>query len=424
MQRKDFVAVAAAGALGVFASTHPAKADAPPIAASGEATGGTKPLDDFVVGAMRTFELPCGALAVAKDGRLVYARAFGTQDLAGKIQATPRDRFRIASSSKPFTAVAIMQLIEAGKLHLDDRAFDILTTFAPPNGRQVDPRLRTITVRNLLEHSAGFDSTKTDPQFDALRTAADALGKPRPATHDDIIEYMMGQPLAFDPGSKYLYSNLGYNILGRIVERLTGTSYEAALKARVLAPAGITRMAIGKSKRKDIFPDEVEAWDPPTFTAMYSVFEDQDEVVPYSYGGFSMETIDAHGGWVASVVDLTRFLNAVGGTGRAAVSTRNGYADAGETRDSTVSRPRSLVRVRLEHRTRIRDDTQRSDHVGDFFDHRPPARRTHVRALLQPPAVRHRCVCRRLGEERRGRGQSRDGVAVTRSLFPVRLTDS
>jgi CubicO group peptidase (beta-lactamase class C family) len=315
MQRKDFVGAAAAGAFGLIASTGSAKADAPPIPASGQTSSATKPLDDFVIDAMRKYELPSGALAVAKDGRLVYARAFGTRDLAGKIPATPLDRFRIASSSKPFTAVAIMQLVEAGKLHLDDRAFDILSSFAPPNGRQEDPRLRTITVRNLLEHSAGFDSTKTDPQFDALRTAADALGRPRPATHDDIIMYMMGQPLAFDPGSKYLYSNLGYNILGRIVERVTGMKYEAAVSASVLQPAGVTRMAIGKSKRKDIFADEVEAWDPPTFTTMYSVFEDQDEIVPYSYGGFSMEAIDAHGGWVASVVDLTRFLNAVGGTG-------------------------------------------------------------------------------------------------------------
>ena len=76
-----------------------------------------------------------------------------------------------------------MQLIEAGKLHLEDRAFDSLSDFAPPNGTQEDPRLRTITIRNLLEHTGGFDSTVTDPQFDALRTAAAALGnRPPPRT--------------------------------------------------------------------------------------------------------------------------------------------------------------------------------------------------------------------------------------------------
>jgi CubicO group peptidase (beta-lactamase class C family) len=314
MQRKDFVAATAAGALGLIASRAAAQESATPVTASGITSDAVKPVDDFMIGFMRKFEIPTGSASVSKDGKLVYARAFGHRDPAGTVEATPHDRFRIASSSKSFTAVAIMQLIESGKIKLDDRAFDILSDFAPPNGTHEDPRLRTITVRNLLEHSGGFDSTKTDPQFDALRTAADALGKPRPATHDVIIKYMMGQPLAFDPGSKYLYSNLGYNILGRILERITGLPYEAALQKNVLAPAGITRIAVGKSKRKDIFADEVVAWDPPTFTSMYSVYEDQDEIVPYSYGGFSMEAIDAHGGLVASTMDLTRFLDAVGGT--------------------------------------------------------------------------------------------------------------
>ena len=417
MQRKDFVGVAAAGAFGLIASAGSAKADAPPIAASGETTPATKPLDDFVIGAMRKFELPCGALAVAKDGRLVYARAFGTRDLAGKIPATPHDRFRIASSSKPFTAVAIMQLVEAGKLHLDDRAFDILSSFAPPNGRQEDPRLRTITVRNLLEHSAGFDSTKSDPQFDALRTAADALGKPRPATHDDIISYMMGQPLAFDPGSKYLYSNLGYNILGRIVERVTGMKYEAAVSASVLGPAGIARMGIGKSKRKDIFADEVEAWDPPTFTTMYSVFEDQDEIVPYQLrrlfdGGDRRPRRMGRERRGPDALSERRRRNQRKATARP----RDGYADAREARDTTVSRPRSLVRLWMGRRARLRDEPQRRDHVGNVVDDRPPPGRPDLRALLQPAAVRSRAVRRRVDEGRSGRGQPRNGLAVTRSL--------
>jgi N-acyl-D-amino-acid deacylase len=314
MQRKDFVGATAAGALGLLAAPTAARAVTAPIAATGATSGAVKPIDDLVLATMRKYAIPCGSASVSKNGRLVYARAFGHRDLAGKIPATPHDRFRIASSSKPFTAVAIMQLVEAGKLHVDDRAFDVLADFAPPNGTQEDPRLRTITIRNLLEHTAGFDSTKTDPQFDALRTAADALGKPHPATHTDIVKYMMGQPLAFDPGTKYLYSNLGYNILGRIVEKISGAPYDAAVKASVLAPAGISRMEIGRTKFADILPDEVEAWDDADFPPMYSVYEDAAKPVASSYGGFSMEAIDAHGGWVASTMDLTRFLDAVGGS--------------------------------------------------------------------------------------------------------------
>ena len=75
-------------------------------------------------------------------------------------------------------------------------------------GASVDPRLHQITVRQLLEHSGGFDSTRFDPQLHALRLAS--FGHPPPATHTDIIRYMMGKPLAFDPGTKYVYSLGGH----------------------------------------------------------------------------------------------------------------------------------------------------------------------------------------------------------------------
>jgi CubicO group peptidase (beta-lactamase class C family) len=314
MQRKEFVGATVAGTLGWIAATAPARSTAAAIATNGTTSAATKPVDDFMFKFMREFEIPAGSFAIAKDGRLVYARAFGHRDLAKQTPATPRDRFRIASSSKPFTAVAILGLVETGRLRLDDRAFDILSDFVPPNGTQEDPRLRTITIRNLLEHTAGFDSTQTDPQFQALRAAADALGKPRPATHTDIIKYMMGRPLAFSPGTKYLYSNLGYNILGRVIEHVASTQYGEYVKARVLVPAGISRMELGRTKPKDRLPDEVEAWDSDLCPPMYSVYEDEVTTVRNSYGCFSMEAIDAHGGWVASTIDLTRFLNAVGGT--------------------------------------------------------------------------------------------------------------
>ena len=152
-----------------------------------------------------------------------------------------------------------------------------------------------------------------DRAFDALRVAAQALGRPSPATNVEIIRYMMGQPLAFDPGTKYLYSNLGYNILGRIIERVSGSDYEAFCRRDVLAPAGISRMQLGRTQASQRLADEVECWDDPDTPNLYSVFATDLRPCPTSYGGFSMEAIDAHGGWLASVVDLTRFLDAVGG---------------------------------------------------------------------------------------------------------------
>ena len=284
---ETFVGAAAAGAVRTGSpQTGSAKADATPIVASGETTAATKPLDDFVIG--------CDAQIRASVRRASRRERMGDSCMRGHSEraiwrrrsrhATPRDRFRIASSSKPFTGGRDHAArSRPAKLHLDDRAFDILSSFAPPNGRQEDPRLRTITrsqpartLGRIRQHENAIrSSTRCVPL--PTRWASRA---PRPTTTSS--SYMMGRPLAFDPGSKYLYSNLGYNILGP--DRGTRHRHEVRSCGRVRAfssrPAS-RAWRIGKSKRKDIFADEVEAWDPPTFTTMYSVFEDQDEIVPY-----------------------------------------------------------------------------------------------------------------------------------------------
>lgn len=313
MKRDAFVGLLTAGSLSTAGPVLAAVPNAAPLPSSGDEAPQFARADALITSFMRQYEVPAASVAIAKDGRLVHARAFGYRDPAKTRPVTPSDRFRIASNSKPITAVAVMLLVERGRLTLDDRAFDLLSDLTPPAGAHVDPRLRTITIRNLLDHSGGFDSTRTDPQFDALRVASAALGRPSPATNVDIIRYMMGQPLAFDPGSKFLYSNLGYNILGRVIEKVTGTAYEAFCRSDVLAPAGISRMKLGRTKAADRLADEVQCWDDPIAPNSYSVYVDDLPPVPTSYGGFAMEAIDAHGGWLASAVDLTRFLNAVGG---------------------------------------------------------------------------------------------------------------
>src|SRR5450631_4162250 len=153
---------------------------------------------------------------------LVYARGFGYVNSAASVpEVSPTARFRIASSTKPMTAVAILRLVEDGAIRLDEYALDILHALTPPPGTTPDPRLRSITIRHLLEHSAGFvypDAAGFDPQFDGLRLAALPFSHPFPATHTDIIRFALGRPLGFTPGTRYVYSNLGYSMLGRIIE--------------------------------------------------------------------------------------------------------------------------------------------------------------------------------------------------------------
>src|SRR5690606_2114854 len=120
---------------------------------------------------------------------------------------------------------------------------------------------------------------------------------------DAIVRYMMGQPLDFDPGTSYAYSSFGYAVLGRIVERITGGSYEQYVKEAVLEPAGATRMRLGRSLLADRAPGEVRYYDPATVNSVFP----GGGAVPVSYGGFNIEAMDAHGGWIASAVDLLRF---------------------------------------------------------------------------------------------------------------------
>jgi CubicO group peptidase (beta-lactamase class C family) len=287
---------------------------------TGEANPELASIDRFMTAFMQKWGIPGGQCAVARDGRLVYARGFGTvnQTTPGAPPppaVSPAAQFRIASSSKPITAVAVMRLVEQGRVGLEDRAFDILNDLTPPPGATPDPRLHSITVRQLLEHSGGFDSTLVDPQFNYLRSAADAFHHPRPATHVDIIRYAMGEPLAFTPGTKYVYSNFGYNVLGRVIEHRTKLSYGDAIRQLVLQPAGVKRMALmTRTSPQARLPDEVFYVDGSTAPPSWPIYEDDPAMRPLSYGLFDGSAMDAHGGWIANAIDLTRFLNAVGGS--------------------------------------------------------------------------------------------------------------
>jgi N-acyl-D-amino-acid deacylase len=315
MKRAKFLSTTAAGTLLGAGSLNAVAAPAVTPALSGQSVPELAPVERFVSEFMSRFKIPGGQCAVAKDGRLVYLRGFGYADEARKTPVATMARFRIASSSKPITAVGVMQLVERGNLRLDDKAFEILSHLTPPRGASVDPRLRRITVRNLLEHSGGFDSSKFDPQFDALRIAAKAFDHAPPATHTDLIRYMMGKPLAFDPGSKFVYSNLGYNILGRIIEQVTHRSYGDYITQHVLQPAGARSMKLAaRTTPSARLPGEVQYWDGPDALPCWPIYEDEEEWHTYSYGGFDGTVIDAHGGWIGNASDLTRFLDAVGGS--------------------------------------------------------------------------------------------------------------
>lgn len=268
-------------------------------------------LDAAMTDFMAKRRVPGGALAVVKDKRLVFAKGYGQVDRGSTTAVKAEALFRIASISKPFTAVAVMQLVEAGKLSLDAKAFALLKLEPVfEKDAKADPRLADITVRQLLQHTAGWDREASfDPMFRPGEIAS-VTGTPAPAGPEAIIRYMLGRNLDFDPGSRYAYSSFGYCVLGRIIEKLTGRSYEAHVKKAVLTACGIRRMRLGYTLDGQQAPGEVR-YCMDTDELDDSVFPDKPGKVPSPYGGFNMEAMDAHGAWIASAVDLVRFAAAL-----------------------------------------------------------------------------------------------------------------
>ncbi len=278
---------------------------------TGKANPDLKPFDDLMIAFVTEQGAPGAALAVTKDGRLVYARGFGLADRKTREPVEPTSLFRIASISKPVTAVAVLQLVERGKLKLDDKIFSILK-HEPflPEGAKVDPRLDQITILHLLRHTAGFDKDASlDPMFRSVQFAG-LLGVEPPAKPDHIIRVMRGRPLDFDPGQRYAYSNFGYCLLGRAVEAVTGQAYEAYVREHVLAPLGITRLRIGRTPLAGRVPGEVRYYDEKARRRNAVLGERLGKPVATPYGSWYLEAMDAHGGWIASAVGLVRFASA------------------------------------------------------------------------------------------------------------------
>jgi uncharacterized protein (TIGR03437 family) len=273
--------------------------------------------DSVVTSLMQKYQVPGVALAVARDGRLVFARGYGYADTDLQLPVQPDSLFRLASVTKPHTAAAIFKLIEQGKLSLSDKAFSILSNLKPLPGTVVDPRIATITIQELLEHESGWygeaDGTHYDPMFDAVHIAQ-VMGTPAPADCPTMIRYELGRPLDTDPGTYYSYLNFGYCILGEVIHQVTGVPYDVYLKANVTGPIGNSRTALGGSLQTDQLPGEVTYYDFPGAALVASVFPPFG-MVSRPYGGFSMLANEADGGLVSSTMELLRFLTSINGDG-------------------------------------------------------------------------------------------------------------
>jgi len=285
------------------------ESDASHSVVSGQPQARLGAIDAVMQNFIRAHGIPGVSIAITDQGRLVYARGFGYADVGQRERVQPESLFRIASISKPITAVAILQLVDQGKLSLEDKVFDLLN-YEPhlDDEATFDERQSGIKIRHLLQHRGGWDRDKS---FDAMFKStpfSKALGIEPPAGPDAIIRVMLGKPLDFDPGERYAYSNYGYCLLGRVIEILSGQSYEQFVKTNVLAPLGVTSMRIGATRLDGRKPNEVRYYDPHLGDSVFA--SDLHSSVPQPYGAWHLEAMDSHGAWIASATDLVRFAAA------------------------------------------------------------------------------------------------------------------
>jgi N-acyl-D-amino-acid deacylase len=263
---------------------------------------------------LNNFDIPGGQLAITYQGRLVYSRGFGHADSTTNTVVCPNSIFRIASLSKQITAITIMHLYEQGRVGLNDTVFGSNGILPDPIYQTIlDPLIYGITVKHLLSHQGGWDrDISGDPEHNSYAIAI-AMGVPPPANNETIIQYTLSQQmLDFAPGTSAKYSNLGFNILGEIIEKITNQNYETYVRDTILAPLGITDMHSAKSLLINKYPNEVNYYDYLGAPYVPSVFNNNLLVpMPYSGSKCHMEVRAAAGGWVASAQDLCKLLCAV-----------------------------------------------------------------------------------------------------------------
>jgi len=212
----------------------------------------------------------CAAL-VAKDGQVIYRKAFGLADLELNVPMKPDMVFRIGSITKQFTAIAILQLMEQGKLSLQDEITKYIPDY-PMHGH-------SITIEHLLTHTSGIRSYTNVQMFrEMIRTDL----KP-----EEIIEKNKALPMEFAPGTKWNYNNSGYIMLGYIIEKVTGKTYPEYLQENFFTPLGMTSSYYGDDTR--IIKNRASGYQPGeggTVNADYLSM-----TLPYAAGSI-MSTVD------------------------------------------------------------------------------------------------------------------------------------
>lgn len=268
-----------------------------PMVVQGAAVSEVASIKQLVHSFMQTFSVPGLSLAMTYHGKLKLLVCAGYADTQAQTPVRPKHRFRIASVSKPITSITTMLMAQMDYLKLDEPVFMThlreysrdLSRLGPVNQH----RIQNITLRHLLEHTAGgWGNKSTDPMF-----AQPALGM----SHQDLIRWTLtNQALTHDPGKHYAYSNFGYCLIGRVLEKRMKMPYEELVQKHILKPFDMQDLTlrIGGNTLAERQTNEV-------------LYYGQSEEAYHRI--MDVKRMDAHGGWVGSPTDLVRLINRVDG---------------------------------------------------------------------------------------------------------------
>lgn len=270
----------------------------------------TEKMERYITNWMARYNIRGASLAIMKDEHLIYCKGFGWADEECNQPAEVGHIYRVASASKLITAVGIMKLCDEGLLRLDSKVFGaegILSHFAEIK----DKRAENITVRHLLNHTAGFSRRMGDPMF----RIADIIKWEEldtTPTADELIAYQLRQRLRDRPGGSAQYSNVGYLVLSRVIEVVSGKSYEQYLQEHVLWPAGCYDMHIARNYYEERYPMEVKYYGNDPDDRIES-FDGSGAMRLREYGGHNIRGLQGAGAWVASAVEMLRLVASIDG---------------------------------------------------------------------------------------------------------------
>ncbi|QZE15604.1 beta-lactamase family protein [Halosquirtibacter laminarini] len=260
-------------------------------------------INDMVTRFMKREEMNGISLAFAKDGKVVYSKSFGVRDTISKDSVHNTTMFRIASVSKLITAAGIGRLCDQNKIKLEDKIFGIDgiindTIYMPYK----DKRLTDVTVRELLEHSGGWTQRYGDPMFNTM-AVANKMEASLPCDEQTMLKFVTSRRLHFTPGTRCCYSNLGYFLLGQVIEKVSGMPYEEYINRYVLYPSGIVDMKLGKSFSDSLTINETQYYEPEGSFEI-SAYDGSNQLVYKSNGGNNISLLSSAGGWISNPTDL------------------------------------------------------------------------------------------------------------------------